>query len=227
MKVRSKLAGILAASFLAVVPLGLGLPAATAATVSSCSMNIPSIVRISTPHQAVTARLSSDCAAAGAIDASWDVYHPTQGSGEVLWFLNTSTEIWNVYDGEITPAVYTWRPSGAFDSDEKLIDQNTPRTDVRVGSSAAIYTARTGSYVTIKTSSGRYAYSLSQWVRWGGTRGTIQYYRSAGWTNLKYAYQDASGYYTYRFYAPQSRSYRVIFPSAPTIWGSVSGSSYR
>ena len=212
--------------------MGLGLPTATAATASSCSMNIPSKVRISSPHQSVTARLSSDCAAAGASNAVWSAFHPTQGEGSVfstLWFAPpaTESEIWDVYDWDFTPAVYTWQPDFAWDIDSNPLAQNTPRTDVRVGSSAAIYTSQSGSYVTIKTSSGGYAYSLSQWVRWGGTRGTIQYYGAAGWTNLKYAYQDASGYYTYRFYAPQRGSYRVIFPSASTIWGSVSGSSYR
>lgn len=215
------------AAIVATAAAALAAPAVPASAAGSCSLQIPSTVRISTPYQAVTGRLSSNCSAAGATDASWSVYHPTEGINSYLFFHPSTTDIWDVYDWDVTPARYSWRPEGAYDADYNNIAQNSPITDVRVSSGAAIYTSRSGSYVTIKTSSSRYAYSVSEWVRWGNIRGTIQYYGSAGWTSLKYAYQDANGYYTYRFYAPRGRSYRVVLASTSSIWGSVSASSYR
>lgn len=227
MKVRFRLTAIVATIVTAFISVGLGFSAAPAQAAGTCSLLIPSKVRISTPYQAVTGRLSSNCATAGTTDASWTAYHPTQGAKEFLWFYPSTSLIWDVYSWWITPAVYTWRPSGASDANYDPIAQNQPTTVVRVGSGASIYTSRSGSYVTIKTSSSRYAYSISSWVRWGGIRGTIQYWGPTGWTNMKYAYQNTSGYYTYRFYAPKARSYRVVFADTSSIWGSVSGSSYR
>lgn len=132
-----------------------------------------------------------------------------------------------MYDSSALPGRYTWRAEGAYDNTFARVFQNEPVTDVRLGSGASVSTSRSGSYVTITTSSSRYAYSTSSWVRWGGVTGTIQYWGTSGWTNLKYAYQNSNGYYTYRFYAPRARSYRVVFPDTSSIWGSVSASSYR
>lgn len=226
MKLRSKLATLVAAGVTAVITIGLG-PAAPAQAAGTCSLIVPSKIRIAQPYQAVTARLSSNCSQANTEAAAWDLYHPTEGFNDILIFDGTSTATWDVYDDWVTPARYTWRPAGAFDPNYDEVAQNQPTTDVRVGSSAAIYTSRSGSYVTITTSSARYAYSLSKWVRWGGVRGTIQYWGTNGWTNMKYAYQNSNGYYTYRFYAPKGRSYRVVFPDSSGIWGSTSATSWR
>lgn len=201
--------------------------ATPAQAAGTCSLVVPSKVRIASPYQAVTARLSSDCSVSNTAYASWEAYHPTQGWNDILVFDGQSSDIWGVYDWGVTPSRYTWRPSLAQDYDYNDVAQNQPTTDVRLGSGAAITTTRSGNYVTVKTSSSRYAYSLSKWVRWGGVRGLIQYYGPSGWTNLKYAYQDANGYFTYRLYAPKARSYRVVFPDADSIWGSISKSSYR
>src|SRR5665648_407251 len=152
MKIRPKLTAVVAASVMAFVPVGLGFAAAPAAADGGCSLLIPSKVRISTPYKAVTGRLGSNCASAGAIDASWNLYHPTQGWTDNLSFYPSTSETWHVYDWDVTPAVYTWYPSYAYDSDYDDIAQNRPKTDVRVGSGASIYTSRSGSYVTIKTS---------------------------------------------------------------------------
>jgi hypothetical protein len=226
MNMRTKIASLIAAGAMTIVT-GIGV-ASPAQAAGSCSLIIPSKVRISTPYQAVTGRLGSNCASAGTVSADWTAYHPTQGSKDMLWFSDGDTsEFWDVYDYWITPARYSWRAGGAYDANYDTVYQNEPVTDVRLGSGAAIATARSGSYVTITTSSSRYAYSVSKWVRWGGVTGIIQYWGSSGWTNLKNAYQSSNGYYTYRFYAPKARSYRVVFPDTPTIWGSVSPSSYR
>jgi hypothetical protein len=226
MRIRTKVASAVAMAALTLASsIGAAAPAHAAGT---CSLLIPSKVRIATPYQAVTGRLASDCVSSGTVSADWSAYHPTEGLTDYLWFTNEATsEIWDVYDWMITPARYSWRPTGAHDGNYDDVSQNQPVTDVRVGSGAAISTSRSGSYVTITTSSSRYAYSTSGWVRWGGITGTIQYWGVSGWTNMKYAYQSSSGYYTYRFYAPSARSYRVVFPDTSTIWGSVSASSYR
>jgi hypothetical protein len=200
---------------------------AEAQAVGTCSLSIPSTVRISSPYQAVTGRLSSNCTSAGVVYASWELYHPTQGSQYALFFDHSSSDVWNLYDS-YPLGVSTWRPDYGYNANYSTVaTQNSPTTDVRVGSGAAIYTSRSGSYVTITASSSRYDNSLSQWIRWGNIQGTIQYYSSVGWSSFKYAYQNSNGYYTYRFYSPHAGTYRVLFPSTSTVWGSVSASSYR
>lgn len=204
--------------------------AKTASTVGigSCTLVAPSKLAITTPYRAVTLRLGADCAANGVDYASWDLYHPTQGWDGITIFDGKSTDIWDVYNWDLRPGSrYTWRADNAWDVDYNDVAQSQPYTDVKLGSGASLTTGRSGKYVTIKTSTARYSSSAGRYVRWGSVRGTIQYYGAKGWTNLRYAHQNTSGYSSYRVYAPTARSYRVVFPNTSTVWGSTSKTARR
>src|SRR4051812_1767103 len=110
MSKKSKVVAAVAALVVAVATaiLGNASPAA-AATVGSCNLNAPSKVAINNRYQAVTLRLSSNCAQYGATWASWNLYHPTQGIEDVAFFDGQTTDIWDLYDWEPL-GVLTWRP---------------------------------------------------------------------------------------------------------------------
>ena len=132
---------------------------------------------------------------------AWDANHPTQGWKDASSYWRVLGHLGRLRLGRHPGSLHMAAQSCARLRLQRRCSESAERSMSGRGSGAAITTSRSGGYVTIKTSSSRYAYSLSQWVRWGGVRGTIQYYGPNGWTNLKYAYQDASGYFTYRVYA--------------------------
>jgi hypothetical protein len=201
---------------------------ASTAGIGSCTLVAPTKLAITTPYKAVTLRLGADCAANSVDYASWDLYHPTQGWNGITIFDGTSTDIWDVYDWDLKPGSrYSWRAGNAWDVGSNDVAQNQPYTDIKLGSKASLATSRYSKYVTLKTTTSRYSTSTQGYVRWGSVRGTIQYYGAKGWTNLRYAYQNTSGYSAYTVYAPTARSYRVVFPNATTVWGSTSNTSRR
>ena len=224
-----RLGAVVAAAALAVGVATSASPAsASTAGYGSCSIVAPKTLAITTPYQAVSLKLGSDCINNGVDYASWDLYHPTQGWNGITIFDGTTTDIWDVYDWDLTPGSrYTWRASSAYDLDYNDIAQNDAYTDVKLGSYATLATSRSGSYVTLYTKTARYSTDSNSFVRWAAPRGTVQYYGPSGWTYLRYAYQNTSGVSSYKVYAPKGRSYRVVFPSSSIVWGSTTKGMYR
>jgi hypothetical protein len=161
-----------------------------------------------------------------------------QRDGGYYNFIPETSLVWEVIIGphmEDPSGMWGWSADGATDANGAAIAQNTPPdTDVRLGTGAYLYGSRSGTEVRLTTSSWRWEpLSLKPtWVRWGADggyilRGTIQYWGPSGWTNMKYAYPDSTGYYIYRFHPAKARCYRVVFPdqagaSLYRLWGSVS-----
>jgi hypothetical protein len=209
--------------------IAAGVASASPASASgSCSIVAPKTLSITSRYKAVTLKLGSDCVNNYVDYASWDLYHPTQGLGGIAIFDGTTSEIWDVYDWDLTPGSrYTWRAGNAWDWDYNDVAQNNAYTDVKLGSYATLTTSRSGSYVTLYTKTARYSSDSSSFVRWAAPRGTIQYYGANGWTYLRYAYQNSSGVSSYKVYAPKGRSYRVVFPSSTIVWGATTKGTYR
>jgi hypothetical protein len=199
---------------LASVPLALSSPAAQAA---DCNLSVPSSVRIAQYVQPISLR--SNCTYA----AAWG----SQDQTDYVYFADFSVAPWVVYYDHRLGKV-TWGPYYAYDADHNDLSQNQPITDVRLGSTAALYTSRSGQYVTLTAYASRFTSSTGQWIRWGKSFGYLQYYSSSHkWVTFKNAYPNASGVYSYRVHVPYGQSYRFVLSSISTVWGSTSGSSYR
>jgi hypothetical protein len=219
-----KLAAAVVTTLTTLAAVVVATPARAAGT---CSLIVPAKVSLSTPYRGITARLGSDCFAAGVTYASWYGYHPTQGLQDIVVFDGTGTTIWDLYDYHVLSR-RDWRPSTAHDSNYNDVTQNRPVADIRVGSAAAISSSRSGGRVTVRVSVARYSPSLNRAVPWGGTRGTVQWRSSpsATWRNLRSVYPDKNGRASFAYAAPV-RQYRVVFPDASLIWGTTSGVTRR
>ncbi|GAA4713652.1 hypothetical protein GCM10025782_07360 [Pedococcus ginsenosidimutans] len=224
-----RLGAVVAAAALSLGVATSASPASASTTgYGSCSIAAPKTLSITSRYKAVSLGLGSDCINSGVDYASWDLYHPTEGWNSIAIFDGTTSDIWDVYDWDVTPGSrYTWRPSMAYDLNYDDIAQNSAYTDVKLGSYATLATSRSGSYVTLYTKTARYSADSGSFVRWAAPRGTIQYYGSKGWTYLRYAYQNTSGTSSYKVYAPKGRSYRVVFPSSTIVWGATTKGMYR
>lgn len=203
--------------------------ASPAQAAGTCTLQQPPTkVRIAAPTTNLTLRIGSDCAAAGVTDASWvasaggydEEHFDFVPETSVTWHLGASYN-WGY------PRNFYWRALGAPTSAGDTATQNEPAdTKALLGTGAALYGSRSGTEVRLTTSSSIYEPDPGRWIRYGGVRGTIQYWGTNGWTNMKYAYQDSNGYFTYRFHPGTRRSYRVVFSEGPSTWSSVSNTLY-
>ena len=154
----------------------------------------------------------------------WAAIHPAVGQVEEALFDNMNPMRWDVYDDFTPLGVWTWRPEFCMYGELLECTQNSPTTDIRLGGWAGLTATRSGSYVTVSTSTARYAYSLNRFVPWGGIRGTVQTRTSstAPWVSLKWVYPGTSGKYSFRYANSAVRDYRVVFPATPLIWNATS-----
>lgn len=107
---------------------------------------------------------------------------------------------------------------------------NSPTTDVRLWSWGGVtQTSRSGSKVSITTSSHRYAYSLNRLVPWRDVKGTLQYRNlgSTTWVNLRSVVPDATGHYTFTYTSSAVRDYRLVQAGTPMIWSHISNTARR
>lgn len=225
---RAVLASVSGAALLAAV--AVAGPAAPAQAAGSCSLVVPARMAVSSPYRAVVLKLSAGCAARQFGGwAAWAAYHPTKGAQEFAFFDGTTQEYWDVYDWNTPVGIWTWRADSCYDGASDPCVQNSPKTDIRVAGWAGLSATRSGSYVTVSTSSAHYAYSVSKFVPWVGTRGTIQYRTSSTspWASLKYVYPNSKGKYSYRYTSSKVRDYRVVFPATSTIWNATSRTTRR
>jgi hypothetical protein len=245
MKVRFKVAAIVAAASVgAFVPLSGALPGPTGAPAkaaeTSCGMTMPSTVRVAAEHTKFNLQLTKYCLDAHVVKAYWVGY---MGITPQL-VDSTGTEyggssdhtfprwVWDVDNYYQKLGTETWWPDDNFwshaqDANGNFISQRKFTTTFKVGESASLSSSRSGSYVTLKTYSAYFSQYYAKFVPWRHVTGMIQYYGAHGWTNLKYAYQDANGHYTYKVHSTAKRSYRLTLPTTSTAWGTASASSYR
>ncbi|WP_328993847.1 hypothetical protein OG394_05705 [Kribbella sp. NBC_01245] len=211
--------------------LVVSAPMAQAATTNAaapaagrCSLVPPTRLVISAPYRAVTLRVGSDCVAGGWDNAGWTSYHPTRGVQEVAYFFRTSTTmVMDLYD-YADLGRWTWRPNGAYDTNNLPMTQNSPYSDVKVGSWAGLTASRSGSKVTLNVSAARYATSLNKFIPYTAAIGQLQYKAPGAttWIALKSVKTTSTGKYTYAYTSAAARDYRVYFPATGLIWNAAS-----
>lgn len=212
----------LVTSGLVSAPVAQAAPTAPAA--GRCSLVPPTRLVISAPYRAVTLRVGSDCVAGNWDNATWTSYHPTKGVQEVAFFFRSSTTLtMDLYD-YADLGRWTWRPNGAYDTNNLQMTQNSPYSDVKVGSWAQVKPTRLGSKVTLNVSVARYAVTLDKYVPWAAAVGQLQYKAPGAttWIALKSVKASSTGKYTYAYTSAAARDYRVYFPATPLIWNVAS-----
>lgn len=221
-RVRPRLSALLTSVALLAAAAVAG-PAAPAQAEGSCDLLVPARWVVSSPYREVVLTVKAGCAARPDGSALWFATHPTVGIVGGALFDNVEPMFWDVYDDDTPLGVWTWRAQGCFDGADIPCLQNSPKTDIRLGGWAGLTASRSGSYVTVSTSTARYAYSLNRFVPWGGIRGTVQTRTTstAPWVNLKWVYPGTNGKYSFR-YAATARDYRVVFPATSLIWNATS-----
>lgn len=114
--------------------------------------------------------------------------------------------------------------TGTSQCDGSDILTNSPTIDVRAKSWGYVAASRSGGKVHLTVRALRYWTSTQANGNWMGASGVIQY-RDAGsstWRSLKNVSTDSAGRDSYVYTTTARRSYRVLFPNATFIWGSVS-----
>jgi hypothetical protein len=194
--------------------------------------------------------LGSDCAAAGVIEAKWEA---TDAAGNVMnkaFFYFDQPTKWHLYDG-VTLGAWTWRPTGAQGVGDAALDktgktqssgsaeqasvavpQNTPTTDVRVGSWATWQVGSDPNPCVLVLSAFGMRYDPSSNVNTGdgmvvysGARGSFQQLLrgSTTWTSISGATLSSTGQMQIKIPWPKIIThYRFVIYSAPTIWGATS-----
>ena len=138
-------------------------------------------------------------------------------------FEGTSTDTWDYYTFDPMGRM-TWRPGGAYDSYSNTLSQNSPVSEVRLGSWAGLTATRSGSAVTLNVRAVRYWVSGDKNIPFTSAAGTIQY-RGLGtttWKSLKYVSTNSSGAYAYKYTSSAARDYRVVLNGTSSIWNATS-----
>lgn len=188
----------------------------------TCSLVVPSAVRVVRSGTAVPVRLSGGCTLRPDVLAGWYI-GDYEDPSDYIFFGEASSGYWQVF--AFTPlGVRTWIPDAAVDTDDHLYLQNSPRTTVKVGSWAGAWTSRKGANVTINTQVRRYSTGSDVIFPWASEIGVIQSRPAGGtsWTNLKQVKTNSSGRASYTFTSSTKRDYRVVYNEAAYIWGATS-----
>lgn len=188
----------------------------------TCSLVVPSAVRVVRSGTAVRVRLTGGCTLRPDVLAGWYV-GDYQDPSDYIFFGETASSDWQVF--AFTPlGVRTWMPDAAVDMDNHLYLQNSPRTTVKVGSWAGAWTSRKGANVTINTQTVRYSTAYDKNIPWAGETGMIQSRLAGGttWTNVKQVKTNSSGRAAYTHTSSAKRDYRVVYNEATYIWGAIS-----
>ena len=206
-------AGVVAA----VLPAG-----GTASAAGTCSVLGPTKVVLDRPEIAVPYRLAGDCTVAGAVYASWDVVHPSDGPVGGLTFDGGASATWELSHW-MGPAPYAVRPWSALDVDSVLVVQNSAVTTVKLGSRLTATTTRADGRLTFAASALVWSPTTTSWVRRAGVNVSVMH-RAPGsdtWTWVKAAASGATGRVTLSV-APKSGSYRLMVKETGTVWASHS-----
>jgi hypothetical protein len=205
------------------------LSAVPASASGTCSVNLPSRLTVDAPFERFTGRLASDCAGSDADYASWDIRHAYYGPSDLFIFDSGHTSAtWDFYDWDHLGTYYV-EPSWASDHDYNELSQNTRKSVVRLGSRLSLTSARSGNYVTLRSTATRYRPSADAFRPWAGKAVGLSYRTCAtcAWHYLTSRATNADGTISYRLYAPRARSYRAHTADISTTWGRTTGASRR
>lgn len=188
-------------------------------TPPTCSIVLPSRVRMKARSFLVNARLSSTCIALGTTYAAWEARHPVGGFAQTFIFSGTTTDTWRIYDDERT-GVYTVRPNSAKNGSNETLPQNTARLTMKRDARISLTSSRSGSYVTLRTRSTRYTPSVNRFTVWSNRRVVLAYRTcdDCAWKRLKVRTSNRYGVTSYRFRAVKARQYRATAAGMSTTW---------
>jgi hypothetical protein len=214
-----------------VLLLGGALVAVTVAhrpTVVSptCSLEVPSRVAVTEPALTPLHRLRPDCKAASVIEAAWTVELSDGTVIEKSYFNFDYPAEWYVFDRG-TRGVRYWRPAGARKADDPpagSVAQNSPITDVRLGSAAELIARRAGKRVTLDLTATHYDPATHQFQPWPGATGRLEL-RTPGtevWYPFREVTMDASGRSSEIVVFSAKRDYRMKLVDTADTWGSDS-----
>src|SRR5215213_3305682 len=167
---------------------------ASAAT-AQCSIVAPTKIVIDREYRAVPLRLSSNCAAAGAVYAEWDFIHSTKGWQNFAVFDGTTTDTLDVYDWDTPVGTYTVRPWEAYTSDFTDLTQNTATTQVKLGSRLAVTATRSSTRLTINGAATVFSPTYSRWYQRANATVALMYLApgSTTWTWVKNGTTSTTG----------------------------------
>ena len=184
-----------------------------------CSIVLPAKVRMKARSHVLTATLSPQCQTLRTTYAAWEARHPVGGFAQTFIFSGSRTDRWRIYDDELT-GTYTVRPNSAKNTANETVPQNTAQVTVKMDSRIRLTAKRSGTYVTLRTTSKRYSPSANRFVVWG-KRPVVLSYRTCStcaWKKLKVRTSDRYGVTSYRVKASKTRTYRATAPGTSKTW---------
>jgi hypothetical protein len=207
-------------------------PAPASAAVQ-CSLVLPTKVVVGSATERISYRLSSNCSAAQADQASWHVLHTSGGHD---WWAELGGE---ASDGvELFPATapsgtYRAYPAGAEQADGDPLTQNSPTLAVKYGARVSLsgrYTSTTHplgftmTELSLTATAGIWSPARSGWVPRAGTQ--VQLLRHKGgdwWVWERNGTTNSQGKVTFTRPSYSSATYRVRIVETTKAWASGSG----
>ncbi|MFL6160518.1 MAG: hypothetical protein ACJ72D_30885 [Marmoricola sp.] len=188
----------------------------------TCSIVVPSQVRVNGPRTLIVGRLSAGCTTTRTTYAAWRVRHVTRGYANTYVFSGNPTSTWTLFDDEPT-GTYLITPLGATDVDHDPVPQNDPRTVIRLGSRLSLSAHRSGSHVTLASTLTRYVPSSNRFRAWAARSVTYSYRTcsTCAWHRLTTKRTSSSGHTSYRLRASSVREYRAVAGGTTTIWSPI------
>ncbi len=207
---------------------------ATSGAYGTCSLVVPTKVKVQERFFAVPVRTTGGCALHPGLKAIWYVGQDLPTATDGVLFENTYDSAWRVIGSTFSDSfenisttplgTRTWRGFAAVDADNHTYTQNAPQTTLKVASYAGLSAFRATGKTTLNTRAVRYATSLDRNIPYAGEAGVIQYRPVGGstWTGLKNVITNSQGAYSYTYTTSQTREYRVVYNESTYIWGTTS-----
>ncbi|MET3961038.1 hypothetical protein ABIE44_000972 [Marmoricola sp. OAE513] len=191
----------------------------TAGSPPTCSLVLPSQIRMKARSKLVKATLSPRCTSLQTIYASWLARDRRGFFAERFTFDHTARDYWRIYDDERT-GLYTVRPTGAKDVDNDDVPQNIARTTMKMDAKVSLTASRAGKTVTLRTKLTRYSPVANRYQPWAHRKVVLSYRTCAScpWKRLKTRTTDGAGKNVYRVRATGSRKYRATVSGTATVW---------
>lgn len=193
--------------------------AVSAGAPPTCSIVLPSQIRMKARSKLVKATLSAQCRSLQTIYASWLARDRKGFFAERFTFDHTARDYWRIYDDERT-GVYTVRPANAKDVDNDDVPQNTVRTTMKMDAKVSLTASRSGKSVTLRTKLTRYSPVANTYKPWVHRKVVLSYRTCAScpWKRLKTRRTDGSGKNVYTVRAVGARKYRATVSGTSTTW---------
>ncbi len=197
-------------------------------TPPTCSVVLPRTIRMKSRYARITARLSPTCTSLRRSYASWQVRSRTGDFAETFSFFSNTTDVWNLYDDELT-GTYRVVPNSAKDADNEAIPQNTTSLVMKLDARLALSAKRSGRTVTLRTSLKHYVPLVNGFRVWSGRKVVLstRSCSTCAWRPVRGARTSRAGTVTFKVRASQTRGYRVTAAGTPSTWAPVARTARR